>query len=842
MKTDTVGWLMTLGSGQTCSRDVRVSNVTIENAKLISPPQFGQVTMNGTEFSYSSNSDFHGEDSFAVLVSGAVHGIAGDSTIRVVVSVGGGSSAKSEISSRVRLPAPLAASRTQFVKLSETTSGVTWQALKIGAGGFITGIDIASDGTKVVRADTYGAWYYNPSTNLWQQIVTMNSMPDGYKGIDQGAGVYEIAIAPSNTQRFYMIFNGHIFRSDNRGGTWIATNFARVTTRTSDGTRTFGRYLAVDPANPDVVYAGTPNSGLFVTTNGGDTWSQITTLGTGSIPVGASQGGGNLIAFDPTSSVRDGVTQGIYVSTYGVGVYHSTNGGSSWTLTTGTPTTHMHMIVDQNGDVWLTEYSYPNNTRVYKYSKGVWSAVSLGYGTQGALVAVDPTNAKRVFVGTPAGQLAISIDGGSTFARPSGTIRVAADIPWLAWTKETYMSAGDMRFDPSATNKLYFTEGIGVWYSNPSITNSTVRWISQSAAIEQLVANWVVSPPGGAPVFSFWDRPVFYGGNLATYPSAHGVNNAHALITGWSIDWASSNPSTIVCLCNFQSNDTSGYSSDGGRTWTTFDRVPANSSGAIYGGCIAASSSTNFLWVQSNHGNPYFTTNGGKTWNQINIPGIPTGGTTGWGFAYYLDRQNCAADRVKANTFYMYNDGSGAAGTEGIYASTDGGATWSHTSSPRFGAAYNVQMRSVPGRAGHLFFTAGAQSQPHPANQPFFRSTDGGKTWQAVADIKEVYAFGFGKASPTGSYPTIFIFGWVKNVMGIWRSDDNASTWTQMSDGYPLGIFDTIKTIEGDSNDYGTVYVGFSGSGFAYGKLNFLLRRDMRGGNDNSPAWINEAG
>ena len=34
--------------------------------------------------------------------------------------------------------------------------GTVWKPLRIGAGGWLTGIDIASDGTKVVRTDTYG--------------------------------------------------------------------------------------------------------------------------------------------------------------------------------------------------------------------------------------------------------------------------------------------------------------------------------------------------------------------------------------------------------------------------------------------------------------------------------------------------------------------------------------------------------------------------------------------------------------------------------------------------------------------------------------------------------------
>src|SRR5882724_9340712 len=67
--------------------------------------------------------------------------------------------------------------RAQTAQVNEATYGTTWSTLKIGGGGFVTGIDIASDGTKVVRTDTYGAWLYNTATNLWQQLVTASSMP-----------------------------------------------------------------------------------------------------------------------------------------------------------------------------------------------------------------------------------------------------------------------------------------------------------------------------------------------------------------------------------------------------------------------------------------------------------------------------------------------------------------------------------------------------------------------------------------------------------------------------------------------------------------------------------------
>jgi hypothetical protein len=83
-----------------------------------------------------------------------------------------------------------------------------------------------------------------------------------------------------------------------------------------------------------------------------------------------------------------------------------------------------------------------------------------------------------------------------------------------------------------------------------------------------------------------------------------------------------------------------------------------------------------------------------------------------------------------------------------------------------------------------------------------------------------VWTFGFGRAAPEKSYPAIYIFGWVGGVVGIWRSDDDAVSWIRISDGFPLASFDQIVAMEGDANTYGTVYVGFQGSGFAYGKLN----------------------
>jgi hypothetical protein len=268
---------------------------------------------------------------------------------------------------------------------------------------------------------------------------------------------------------------------------------------------------------------------------------------------------------------------------------------------------------------------------------------------------------------------------------------------------------------------------------------------------------------------------------------------------------------------NWWGTDVSGISRDGGQTWTSFATLPDEVPAKIAGG-IAAASPTNFVWVPSNNGNPWYTINGGASWTKIGISGVPSIGETGWGFAYFLDRQIVAADRVKPDTFYLYNYGpSGVPSAAGLYKSIDKGVTWTHVFSGEIApfSGSNASLKSVPGQAWHLFFSSGPQSGSKPANTPFMRSIDGGTTWTAVGNFKEVHSFGFGATYPGQSYPAIFAAGYNNSSWGIWQSIDNALTWTMIGN-FPLGSFDQIKSVEGDKNRFGAVYIAFGGSGFAY--------------------------
>ena len=218
----------------------------------------------------------------------------------------------------------------------DPASSNNWQPIDgVGGGGWATGIDIAPDGTMVVRTDTYGAYIWNGTQ--WQQLVTSTSMPATFiqpgnaVGLNS-SGVYEIQIAPSNSSVMYMEYMGYIFKSTNKGTTWTETSFAQVTDGSNDTYRMNGQKMAIDPNNPNVVYVGTPTNGLFVTTNGGVTWQSVSAVPT------SSTGGITGILFDPAvGGTTGGNTNTIFASSYGNGVYESTNAGASWTHLTGGP-------------------------------------------------------------------------------------------------------------------------------------------------------------------------------------------------------------------------------------------------------------------------------------------------------------------------------------------------------------------------------------------------------------------------------------------------------------------------------------------------------------------------
>ncbi len=229
-------------------------------------------------------------------------------------------------------------------------SGVAWRRV-IGGDGCWTAVHPANPDT-----------LYGTSQNL--NLLKSTNRGGGFFGIGVPGSSFPTSFAapfvlsPSNPRIMYA-GRDRVYRSTVGGGSWVAPSNVAL-----DGNPLIA--LAVSPTDPNVVYAGTApvssRSRLFASTNGGTNWANVT----GTLPdrypvdlhVDPSQPGTVYVAFSgygtshvfrstdfgqswtdigatlpdvPTSAVVvDPIRSStIYVGN-DIGVYVSTNGGSSW--------------------------------------------------------------------------------------------------------------------------------------------------------------------------------------------------------------------------------------------------------------------------------------------------------------------------------------------------------------------------------------------------------------------------------------------------------------------------------------------------------------------------------
>ncbi len=710
---------------------------------------------------------------------------------------------------------------------------MVWREVKLGAGGLVSGIDISPDGATIVcRTDVHNGHIWEPASGTWRKLITSTSISTSVAHYPElQAGVTEVRVAPSNSSRLYMWHMGDIYRSSDRAYNWTKTglNFASLDDNSPNASyaKCFGPKIAIDPADADIVYVGTPSSGVYRSFNAGVSWELVST---GSIPAcstlyGPEYPGHPGMCFDPYSGTTGGRTNTIYMPVYGTGVYRSTDAGVTWAVMAGTPTHVKHGKIAVDGFYYvINEHGTAANT-LYRWNGTVWAAK--GPATSVEIVVCDPADASRIIASEGGGKLRLSTDRGDTWGSLISTVtRSSPDIPWQAWTEESYMGASEMLMNPVDPTTIWFAQGIGVWTTTFSGSPSSTTWTSNSKGIENLNSSTIICPPHGAPIYAGWDRSCFRIANPEVYPSQHSPTNDLNLRYAWDVDYATSDPSFIAYPSNIDTATTHKFgwkSTDGGTTWAAFAGTPSGGnipliSGGTFdkaGGCIACSSPTNIIIVPSNNSLPWYTKDGGATWAEIVIAGVATSGETGYGWAFYNSAKMVCADRVAANTFYLYNYL-----TQGLYRSTDSGDNWTKMNTGNIDtlSVVNTKLISVHGQEGHLFMAGGrtgALGDANPGATKLMRSTDGGANWTQVSNVLEPYCVAAGAAAPGQSYPAIYFIGWYNSNFGSWRSIDNCSSFASIG-AYPTNSLDWMDGLDASKTHYGTVYGVFTGSGAAY--------------------------
>ena len=565
---------------------------------------------------------------------------------------------------------------------------------------------------------------------------------------------------------------------------------------------------------------------------------------------------GILISFDTSSPVSGGKTQGIYISSNGTGIYHTTNGGISWTelASTGMPTTFSKLVVDESGTVWVVDGANAPNGNLLRYLNGSWSRQLSISRYQISAVAINPADTNEVYAVDYSGCLLYTTGGQSgnpswieAWKRPrqrcdggyppTAFTIASTKIPWMQWAKDRTLNIQSLAFDSSQTNVLYAGTGIGVFRTSPPTSGTMIpTWNGdETIGIENLDLVSGVALPSGGLFFTAQDRPAWFL-RMGEYPSQYGPAAETAgqeVVAGQTSGCADGKAAMALSIHGLTATV------NGGASWSPW--LPAANGRAVFGNCIPISA-TRWLWLSSQDVGPYITTDAGATWSACTFTnaiggGAVTGAGGGWNASQFqIQKIAMAQDTTAPSTILLFNNGTGVrngAAATGIWKmSSTSGCAFNQVYKSAFpsplGYIATSLLKAAPGQPCTFFSSIIVYIHGElPVGDQLYKTVDCGAHWSAIPQVKSFINWGFGAAKPGGDgFPAFYCACWVNigrgYTYGIWESDNidqTSPTWTNIDpedSGFPTGNFDTISFLVGDLKTYGTVYVGFGGSGGAY--------------------------
>lgn len=567
-----------------------------------------------------------------------------------------------------------------------------------------------------------------------------------HAGLGDSRHIPRVRIHPRNPDVVYAAVLGHIFgphdergvfRSRDGGKTWQKVLFRNNTTGAID--------LVMDPSNPDILYAslwdvkrtpysmesGGPGSGIFKTTDGGDTWSEITR--NDGLPKGLVGRVG--MAVSPVNTDRIWAM----VEAEDGGLFRSEDAGLTW------------QRVNQNRDLrqraWYYTHVYAdtqNANRVYILNVGFYRSedggktfapIRVPHGDNHDLW-IDPKDNQRMVQAN---------DGGANVSFNAGR----------TWTAQTQPTAQFYRvaLDNDFPYNIYGAQQ----------DNSTVRIASRSnsGGIDQNnwwpigggESGWIAPNPkdpnitfagsyggyltrydhrtGQSRAVNVWpDNPMGYGAEGMKYrfqwnfPILYSPHDPTLLYTAGNMLFQTTNDgqSWKAISPDLTRNDKSKLGPSGGPI--TKDNTSVEYYATIF--TVAESPvAKGVIWTGSDDGLVYVTRDAGKTWTNVTPKDMPEWIQINSIEASPIDSSTAyfAATMYKSDDFRPY-----------LFKTSDYGKTWKKIVNGIPDGAFTRVIREDPNRRGLLYagtetglyvsFNDGENWQPFQMNLPIVPVTD----------------------------------------------------------------------------------------------------------------------
>jgi len=438
------------------------------------------------------------------------------------------------------------------------------------------------------------------------------------------------------------------------------------------------------------------------------------------------------------------------------------------------------------------------NGRVYKLATatGTWTNITpngnnLPYGG----VSVDPTNANRIIVSTENAWsnnqfgatwgdfVFFSTDGGSTWTQKlSSTSTLNTNgMGWI--TGRGIHWAGSIDFDPLNTARVRVISGNGL-FTCDDINASATSWKFDVKGMEETVVLDAISIPGGKFVSAVGDQFGAAYSDIYAYPAQV---HTPTVTSNNGIAFAPNNINKVIRATNYLY-----YSTDQGVTWTQ----AATTNGGGYGKVALSADGNTTLHCPGGGTTTYYSTNDGASWNSTGVTNV----------------QDAApiADYVNANKFYIYSPNSGQ-----LLVSTNKGVSFTPSASNP-GQWGSGRARAVPGNEGHVWVALNGGGLKY--------TTNNGTSWTTVSPVTNCEAVGFGKTAAGGTYPTVYIWGIVGGVRGMFRSTDQGASWRRINDdAHQYGNMGQGNFVIGDMNVFGRAYMSTEGRGLVVVESGLVL-------------------
>jgi len=640
----------------------------------------------------------------------------------------------------------------------------SYRAINFEGAGWVTAVKYSSDGLKLyARTDVGGAFKSTDGGNNWQ-FISQYAVSIG------GLYVQGLAIHPSNNNIVFLAC-GTSYRSTDPGrGIWKTTDGgvswihvqSTINFSGNDDIRWGGECIAIDPSDPNIMYCGGRESGIYKSTDGGNSWSQVSASVTGNIS---------------TITIRPGTPSEIWAGsstgTTQAGVWRSTNSGTSWTQMRNASQIQnlVFRILIKTDGIAFVAY----NESLTKYSSNTWTDIT-GFSTgQGNLAAVHFMGSENRIIASRMDYTKLSNDGGNTFP----VILPMTILPPLPkhsyyWTTVEWARNHFMQ-NPANANEWYMSGGFGCIKS----TDAGQNWRYATHGINMPVmyktyfhvtnSNFIYLPMGDLTMGRITNGGVdgeitdyaFYSFNIL-----QDFSNATAVLT----TPANSNKHYFAGGNIYQGETPGVYlTTNNGANYTrlTATGIPNTTNRAIIAG-VASNTNENQLIVYvggdySNIGTTggiYWSTTGGVNFTRANglaqdimAPGV------------FYSNYGLGKDPSNTSKRYGYFEGTGG----GFYESNDEGKNWS----------LKNQVINGYKSAGTLVIHPSIQNLFYLAvtDNGLFKTTDGGTGWNNMSgwlSAEQVDAIGniivaFGKR--TGD-----------SYSKIYKTTNNGSSWDEITD------------------------------------------------------------